>query len=292
MLPGRDHASPDAPQPWLLADSLTGGRRTLVPAAAIWLGTQRDPAICTPTTGTSNGLAAASDARTATARALLELCERDAVLAWWWGGASATTLDLLPGDIHRLCELVGDRTDAQGVVIHRVPGVPVVALVARSRSRFALGCGAAGDLPTATAHALREAAAGLVHETGSSTEVLSLPGSVTSLAARYSFYFPSGRIWDAFRTRLPSRMTGIKLASTGSRPSAVTPESLGRALRDAGHRAFRVIVSSSNEFSVARVVSDTLIPLNAHPCEQAVSAVGLIGSRRLADDRLHPHPVY
>lgn len=293
VLEGRRFAATDVPQPWLRADSLTDGGPIRVPAAAVWLGTNVDPSITTPVTGTSNGMAAAPDVDTATIRAVLELCERDAVLAWWWGGARASRLDLSTASRRDLCALVGARTEMQAVVVERVAGIPVVAMVARSGSSFALGCGAGTDLEAALTHAIREAAAGLVHRSAPPVAAVPTPESVVSLATRYSFYFPTGRIWDEFGSRLPARTTGSdRHRDPGPHSPAVTPETLGRLLRDAGHRAYRVVMSSSRERYAVRVISDTLIPLNANPGEQAIRAVGIPDLLELADDRVHPHPVY
>lgn len=72
----------DAKHPWVLGRWLGSGTPVWVPAIAAYLSLrlQRDQLICQ---GTSNGLAAGTDMEHATARAALELIERDAMLATW-----------------------------------------------------------------------------------------------------------------------------------------------------------------------------------------------------------------
>jgi ribosomal protein S12 methylthiotransferase accessory factor len=121
---------------------LDDGSPVLVPSGLVRLD-ERDR-LCQ---ATSNGLAAGRSIGQATTNALLELVERDAIMAHWLGGRPGRPLAGEPGV----------------VVLDAAVALPVVACIAlgdgRTTPAVAIGAACRPDLATAVAHARREAAA-------------------------------------------------------------------------------------------------------------------------------------
>ncbi|WP_187414783.1 YcaO-like family protein [Nonomuraea sp. PA05] len=323
VAPGRSWVRDDECQAWLPAAELAGDAVTLVPAPLVWLG-GGGGGLPAQSVGTSNGLAAGVTFDRATVAAVLELCERDAVLAWWWGRCQGRPVTLGDARAAALRDLVGGPVDTIGVAVERVPGITVFLVVARSGPWHSLGCGAGTTPSMGLEHALREAAAGLVQSRRAGAAGLVQPrcagaagvvrprcagvagvvrprcagararppAEVASLADRYVRYFANGHIWESMRRRIPGG-DPEPIRPMPAPPGTPGPGQLAALLRASGHRVWTVPLPGAGNIPVVRALSDTLLPLNAHPAEQAVEPVsGRTPLPRQRDDRAEPHPIY
>lgn len=133
---------------WIQARDAVAGDRVLLPAD-ICLRRQRQRRAIEPTWALSSGVAAGPSSETAAARAVLELCERDAAALWWLGGrpprsfpvdhpADETGRALLgrlrQGEMSRRSLLLDITTDL---------AVPAVAAVSFDRDGRGMACGLA-----------------------------------------------------------------------------------------------------------------------------------------------------
>ncbi|MET9251066.1 YcaO-like family protein [Nonomuraea sp. NPDC003709] len=291
VAPGKSWVRDDEYQAWLPAAELAGNAVMLVPAPLVWLGGGGHGGLPAQSVGTSNGLAAGTTPDRATVAAVLELCERDAVLAWWWGWCPGRPVMLGDARVALLQDLVGRPAEALGVVIERVPGITVFLVVARSGLRHSLGCGAGTTPSKGLEHALREAAAGLV-QSGRVGAESRPPAEVASLADRYAWYFASGLIWESVRRRIVGG-DSEPMRSESPTPGTPRPGELAALLGASGHRVWTVPLPGAGSIPVVRALSDTLLPLNAHPVEQAVEPASVrTPLLRRRDDRAEPHPIY
>jgi ribosomal protein S12 methylthiotransferase accessory factor len=159
-------ASCEAPADWIPARALSGsGLPSMLPASWCLRRSGTCPA-AVPGAAPSVGCAAAKTVEQATLAALLELVERDAAAAWWWGPrlaslipeaseagqAAAELLRLLRGGatarVTRILDITGEL------------GVPVVAAVSTfpDGTGFACGLAARPEPANAARAALRELA--------------------------------------------------------------------------------------------------------------------------------------
>ena len=133
---------------WTLAQDAITGHPVLLPAD-ICLRRERQRRAIEPTWALSSGVAAGPSFAAAAARAVLELCERDAAALWWLGGsppksfptghpASETGIALLErlrqGEPSRQSVLLDITADL---------GVPTVAAVSYDRDGRGMACGLA-----------------------------------------------------------------------------------------------------------------------------------------------------
>lgn len=142
------YADKAKPLDWIQARDAMAGHLVLLPAD-ICLRRQHQQRAIEPTWALSSGVAAGPSFETAAARAVLELCERDAAALWWLGGRPPTSfpaghpadetgsalLELLrQGETSRRSLLLDITTDL---------AVPVVAAVSVDRDGRGMACGLA-----------------------------------------------------------------------------------------------------------------------------------------------------
>ncbi len=147
---------PGRPIDWVRGTDARSGRNVRLPAD---LCLRREPTrrVLDPVGALSSGVAAGRDRETATLRAVLELCERDALALWWLWGRRARTfpighpaseaghallLRLRQGGATRITRFLDLSTDL---------AVPTVAAISTDLDGFSLACGAAARLDPAEA---------------------------------------------------------------------------------------------------------------------------------------------
>ncbi|MFC7616037.1 YcaO-like family protein [Actinokineospora soli] len=289
--------------PWVRGTWLDDGRPVWVPAVLAYLQLALLPEhlICQ---GTSNGLAAGPDAEGATVAAVLELVERDAVLAAWLTGARGRFIELdetLDADLADAVDALTD--EGHTVEVHLLPtstyGATAVALALGDGKRLpgvAIGTGAARDPREAVRGALLELAQSAPHLTTLLREkavaVPSRPEEVRGMLDHAAFYFRPDRVVAFDRLRCGGTTRLGDLPGTGAPAST---DDLAGVLGAAGIRVAVVDVTSADvatgPFRVVRAVSARLQPLS-YGYGNDRTPVARLRHRLLPAHRRAVHPIW
>ncbi|HVK20961.1 MAG TPA: YcaO-like family protein [Actinokineospora sp.] len=283
-----------------------------------WLGTEKSvwvPAVFTYlamtllpehliSQGTSNGLAAGTDAESATARAVLELVERDAMMAAWMTGAKGRYVDLdetLDVDLRAIVDAL--RAQGPGVEVYLVPtsmyGVTAVALSLGDGRRWpgvTLGLGADRSPRAAIRAALLELAQTAPHLAtllrDRTHPVPKHPQDVRDMLDHAAYYFPANRVeaFDRLRCGGTSRLRDL----VEPVPETSVTDLKG-VLGSAGVRVAIVDVTSADvamgPFRVVRAVSPDLQPISyGHGNDR--SPVVRLRDKLLPPHRRQVHPIW
>jgi ribosomal protein S12 methylthiotransferase accessory factor len=301
--PGFEFAAFDrrTDHPWVRGTWLGTDKPVWVPAVLTYLAMTLLPEhlICQ---GTSNGLAAGADAESATVRAVLELIERDAMMAAWLTGAKGRFVDLddtLDSDLAAIVEAL--RTQGVTVEVYLLPtsmyGVTAAALAlgdGKRRPGVTLGLGADRSPRAAIRAALLELAQTASHLAGLMRErpVPKGPEEVREMLDHAAYYFPLDRVaaFDRLRCGGTSRLRDLREPVA---ESSVTD--LAHVLGSAKVRVAVVDVTSADvamgPFRVVRAVSPDLQPISyGHGNDRSV--VARLRGRTLAANRTHIHPIW
>ncbi|MGX7828757.1 YcaO-like family protein [Actinokineospora sp. 24-640] len=289
--------------PWVRGTWLHDGRPVWVPAVLAYLQLSLLPEhlICQ---GTSNGLAAGQDAESAAVPAVLELVERDAMLAAWLTGAKGRFLDLDDTLDADLADAVDALTDEGHIVeVHLLPtstyGATAVALALGDGKKLpgaVLGLGADRDPRAAIRAAIMELAQSAPHLTMLLREkahpVPERPEDVRGMLDHAAYYFRPDRVVAFDRLRCGGTTRLADLPETGAPAST---DDLAGVLGATGIKVALVDVTSSDvatgPFRVVRAVSARLQPLSyGHGNDRAV--VPRLRPRLLPDHRRPVHPVW
>ncbi|MBC6449954.1 YcaO-like family protein [Actinokineospora xionganensis] len=287
--------------PWVRGTWLGTDRPVWVPAVFTYLAMTLLPEhlICQ---GTSNGLAAGADAESATVRAVLELIERDAMMAAWLTGAKGRFVELddtLDPDLAAIVEAL--RTQGVTVEVYLLPtsmyGVTAAALAlgdGKRRPGATLGLGADRSPRAAIRAAVLELAQTASHLAGLMRErpVPKSPEDVREMLDHAAYYFPLDRVaaFDRLRCGGTSRLRDLREPVA---ESSVTD--LAHVLGSAKVRVAVVDVTSADvatgPFRVVRAVSPDLQPISyGHGNDRSV--VPRLRGRTLTASRTHIHPVW
>lgn len=289
--------------PWVRGTWLHDGRPVWVPAVLAYLQLSLLPEhlICQ---GTSNGLAAGQDAESAAVPAVLELVERDAMLAAWLTGAKGRFLELDDTLDADLADAVDALTDEGHIVeVHLLPtstyGAAAVALAlgdGRKLPGAVLGLGADRDPRAAVRAAVMELAQSAPHLSMVLREkahpVPERPEDVRGMLDHAAYYFRPDRVVAFDRLRCGGTTRLADLPETGAPAST---DDLAGVLGAAGVKVALVDVTSSDvatgPFRVVRAVSARLQPLSyGHGNDRAV--VPRLRPRLLPAHRRPVHPVW
>jgi thiazole/oxazole-forming peptide maturase SagD family component len=254
--------------------------------------------------GTSNGLAAGTDAESATARAVLELVERDAMMAAWMTGAKGRYVDLdetLDVDLRAIVDAL--RAQGPGVEVYLVPtsmyGVTAVALSLGDGRRWpgvTLGLGADRSPRAAIRAALLELAQTAPHLAtllrDRTHPVPKHPQDVRDMLDHAAYYFPANRVeaFDRLRCGGTSRLRDL----VEPVPETSVTDLKG-VLGSAGVRVAIVDVTSADvamgPFRVVRAVSPDLQPISyGHGNDR--SPVVRLRDKLLPPHRRQVHPIW
>ncbi|MCC7376036.1 MAG: TOMM precursor leader peptide-binding protein [Verrucomicrobiales bacterium] len=266
---------PDVVHPWVDGHWIGTGQRVWVPAVFAFLSMDLEVSqhFCQ---GTSNGLAASTDAEEGQLRAALELIERDAFMTAWLTGCPCPRLDfgeaLEPGlgEILDGLEAMGAAVEARVLPTARC-GTAIVCLAVGDGTRYpgiTLGLGADLDPVAALRQAILE-----LGQTGPHlrrlmrTGVVATPASasaVREMLDHAAYYFRPDRreAFEAMR-----RGTGrVTLADLKANRRARSLKDCAAALSAAGVRVAVVNVASADvatgPFQVWRAVSPDLQPIS------------------------------
>lgn len=287
--------------PWVRGTWLGTGRPVWVPAVFTYLAMTLLPEhlICQ---GTSNGLAAGVDAESATVRAVLELVERDAMMAAWLTGAKGRFVELddtLDPDLSAIVDAL--RTQGVTVEVYLLPtstyGVTAAALAlgdGKRRPGATLGLGADRSPRAAIRAAVLELAQTASHLAGLMRErpVPKRPEDVREMLDHAAYYFPLDRVaaFDRLRCGGTSRLRDLREPVA---ESSVTD--LAHVLGAAKVRVAVVDVTSADvatgPFRVVRAVSPDLQPISyGHGNDR--SLVARLRGRTLPANRANIHPIW
>lgn len=289
--------------PWVEGHCLVTGAPVWVPAVLAYLALDLKPEnlVCQ---GTSNGLAASTDADDAALRAVLELVERDAFLTTWRTGTRARRLRLETGDLDPMLVGVIEAVEGLGgaVEVHVLSttacGTAVVAVARGDGENWpgaTVGLGADLDPRGAVRQAVLE-----LGQTGPYLRRLLRGGLVAppSVAAVHTmidhaaFYFPAERAsaFDFLRSGEPP----IALDELGPGPPR-TLDGAAAALGAANVRVVLVDVTASDvatgPFRVVRAVSPDLAPLSYGFGLERIP-VPRVPMRRRPDRAVPIHPIW
>jgi thiazole/oxazole-forming peptide maturase SagD family component len=285
---------------------------------ATWLGTDKPvwvPAVCTYLAmtllpehlicqGTSNGLAAGTDAESATARATLELIERDAMMAAWHTGGKGRYVELddtLDVDLRAIVDaLTKQGTKVEVYLLSTsVYGVTAVALAIGDGKRWpgvTLGLGADRSPRAAIRSALMELAQTAPHlATLLRERAYAVPQQaedVREMLDHAAFYFPADRVvaFDRLRCGGTSRLRDL----VEPVPETSVADLAG-VLGAANIRVAVVDVTSPDvamgPFRVIRAVSPDLQPIS-YGYGNDRSLVPRLRDRALPANRRHVHPIW
>ncbi|MGH3861679.1 YcaO-like family protein [Actinokineospora sp.] len=287
--------------PWVRGTWLGTDKPVWVPAVFTYLAMTLLPEhlICQ---GTSNGLAAGTDAGSATVGAVLELVERDAMMAAWLTGAKGRFVELdetLDPDLAAIVEAL--RTQGVTVEVYLLPtsmyGVTAAALAlgdGKRRPGATLGLGADRSPRAAIRAAVLELAQTASHLAGLMRErpVPKGPEDVREMLDHAAYYFPLDRVaaFDRLRCGGTSRLRDLREPVA---ESSVTD--LAHVLDSAKVRVAVVDVTSADvatgPFRVVRAVSPDLQPISyGHGNDR--SLVARLRGRTLTASRTHIHPIW
>ncbi|MGW5051737.1 TOMM precursor leader peptide-binding protein [Actinokineospora sp. NPDC004072] len=289
--------------PWVRGTWLHDGRPVWVPAvlAYLRLAVLPEHLICQ---GTSNGLAAGPDAETAAVHAVLELVERDAMLAAWLTGARGRFIQLdetLDADLADAVDALTD--EGHTVEVHLLPtstyGATAAALALGDGKRLpgvAVGLGCARDPREAVRQAILELAQAAPHLTAllraKAHRVPERPEDVRTMLDHAAFYFRPDRVVAFDRLRCGGTTLLADLPETGA-PASTTD--LAGVLGASGIRVALVDVTSADvatgPFRVVRAVSSRLQPLTYGHGNDRV-AVPRLRPRLLPAHRRTIHPIW
>ncbi|UVS80176.1 YcaO-like family protein [Actinokineospora sp. UTMC 2448] len=289
--------------PWVRGTWLDDGRPVWVPAVLAYLRLALLPEhlICQ---GTSNGLAAGPDAESAAVSAVLELVERDAMLAAWLTGARGRFIDLddtLDADLADAVDALTD--EGHTVEVHLLPtstyGATAAALALGDGKRLpgiAIGLGSARDPREAVRQAILELAQSAPHLTMLLRErahpVPARPEDVRGMLDHAAYYFRPDRVVAFDRLRCGGTTRLGDLPETGAPASA---DDLAGVLGATGIRVALVDVTSADvatgPFRVVRAVSAGLQPLSYGFGNDRV-AVPRLRPRLLPAHRRPVHPIW
>ncbi|SDI75277.1 thiazole/oxazole-forming peptide maturase, SagD family component [Actinokineospora alba] len=287
--------------PWVRGTWLGTDRPVWVPAVFTYLAMTLLPEhlICQ---GTSNGLAAGTDAESATVRAVLELIERDAMMAAWLTGAKGRYVELddtLDPDLAAIVEAL--RTQGVTVEVYLLPtsmyGVTAAALAlgdGKRRPGATLGLGADRSPRAAIRAAVLELAQTASHLAGLMRErpVPKGPEEVREMLDHAAYYFPLDRVaaFDRLRCGGTSRLRDLREPVA---ESSVTD--LAHVLGSAKVRVAVVDVTSADvatgPFRVVRAVSPDLQPIS-YGYGNDRSVVARLRGRTLSANRTNIHPIW
>jgi ribosomal protein S12 methylthiotransferase accessory factor len=265
---------PSLRHPWVSGKWLGSDIPVWVPAvfAFLSLALRPEQLICQ---GTSNGLAASTDAEEAALRATLELVERDAFMSAWLTASPGLRVEL-DDTLDPLVRRVFDGMKALGATVE----VYVLPRGFCGTTVLCLGLGDGDEYPGATlglstsfdSHsALRQAALEL-GQTGpylrrmmrsNALPVPPDPSSVTDMLQHAAYYFPvdRARAFDHLRNS-NARLALCDLGDSSPKPSL---ENCASQLETAGVRVALVDVTSADvatgPFNVVRAVSPDLQPI-------------------------------
>jgi ribosomal protein S12 methylthiotransferase accessory factor len=288
--------------PWVRGTWLDDGRPVWVPAVLAYLRLSLLPEhlICQ---GTSNGLAAGQDAERAAVHAVLELVERDAVLAAWLTGARGRFIDLddtLDADLADAVDALTD--EGHTVEVHLLPtstyGATAVALALGDGKRLpgaAIGIGAARDAREAVRQAVLELSQSAPHLTTllrDSHPIPSRPEDVRAMLDHAAYYFRPDRVIAFDRLRCGGTTRLADLPETGAPAST---DDLAGVLGSSGIRVALVDVTSADvatgPFRVVRAVSPQLQPLS-YGFGNDRTPVARLRNRVLPAHRRPVHPIW
>jgi len=264
---------PDVTHAWLPGRWLRDGRPTWIPAVFCYLSLTVEPGqnFCS---GSSNGLAAHTDADEAALRAVLELVERDAFLTAWHTRQPGRAVPVDKSWDANLLEIVYGLEHLGGevrlVMLPGAGGHPVAACLAFGDGvrwpGVVLGLGA-DPCPRA---AIRKAVLEL-GQTGpylrnqlrSRAPIPDCPHGVREMIDHAHYYFPPRRA--AAFAFLRQASESIRYADLGTLPER-SLQACGRRLEDAGVRVLLADVTSPDlaltPFRVVRAVSPDLQPIS------------------------------
>jgi len=294
---------PAALHPWVEGRWLDTGAPVWVPAVMAYLALDLKPQnlVCQ---GTSNGLAASTDADDASLRAILELVERDAFMTTWHTGTAARRL-VINAEMDPMLLAIIEAVERLGGAVE----LHVLSTSACGTTVVAVARGDGVDWPGATIGlgtdldpkgAVRQAVLEL-GQTGPYLRrllrggALTVPSSaceVRTMLDHAAFYFPAERA-SAFDV-LRSSSAPVTLAELGTGPTR-TLEHIAAALDAAGVRVALVDVTAADvatgPFRVVRAVSPDLAPLSyGYGLERL--PVRRVTMRRPAGQPAPVHPVW
>ncbi|PWW57033.1 YcaO-like family protein [Actinokineospora spheciospongiae] len=303
--PGFGHVPFDrrVDHPWVRGTWLTTGAPVWVPAVFAYLALTVLPEhlICQ---GTSNGLAAGTDADSAATRATLELVERDAMMAAWLTGARGRFVDLddtLDPDLRATLDALQGM--GPSVEVHLLPtstyGTTAVALAIGDGRRWpgvSLGLGTDRSPRTAIRRAVLELAQTAPHLARVLREghhpVPGRPRGVREVLDHAAYYFPVERIAAFDRLRCGGTTT---LAALPEPTFPTTRDDLATTLANKDIRVALVDVTSADvatgPFRVVRAVSPDLQP-TSHGHGNDRSLVARLRHARVPPPRRLIHPVW
>ncbi|WP_436496788.1 YcaO-like family protein [Actinokineospora sp. HUAS TT18] len=303
--PGFEFAAFDrrVDHPWVRGTWLGTDRSVWVPAVFTYLSMTllREHLI---SQGTSNGLAAGTDAESATTRAVLELVERDAMMAAWLTGAKGRYVDLdetLDVDLRAIVDAL--QAQGPGVEVYLLPtsmyGVTAVALSLGDGRRWpgvTLGLGADRSPRNAIRAALLELAQTAPHLAALLRDrahpVPQHPQDVRAMLDHAAYFFPKARV-DAF-DRLRCGGTS-RLRDLVEPVPETSVADLAGVLGAASVRVAIVDVTSADvamgPFRVVRAVSPDLQPISyGHGNDRA--PVPRLRDKLLPPHRRQVHPIW
>lgn len=295
---------PAVRHPWIAGERLENGAEVWVPAlfAFLSLDIGRENLI---SQGTSNGLAAATGADAAAARAVFELVERDAMMAAWLTGAPGRrivvddTLDPALASVLRGIEALGVAVELY-VLPTSVCGTAMVCLGLGDGETWpgvTMGLGADLDPGEAARQAILELGQTgpyLTHMLRSGRlRIPPDPESVETMLDHAAYYFSADRAaaFDGLRSSADDVSLGF--LPTGGEERSL--DACAAALRDAGVRVALVDVTSPDiwmsPFRVVRAVSPDLQPISyGYGFERA--PVERLRGRLLTEGRPPIHPIW
>ncbi|MCG8918416.1 YcaO-like family protein [Actinokineospora sp. PR83] len=303
--PGFGHVPFDrrVDHPWVRGTWLTTGAPVWVPAVFAYLALTVLPEhlICQ---GTSNGLAAGTDADSAATRATLELVERDAMMAAWLTGARGRFVDLddtLDPDLRATLDALQGM--GPSVEVYLLPtstyGTTAVAIAIGDGRRWpgvSLGLGTDRSPRTAIRHAVLELAQTAPHLARVLREghhpVPGRPRGVREVLDHAAYYFPVERIAAFDRLRCGGTTT---LEALPEPAAPTTRDDLATTLANKDIRVALVDVTSADvatgPFRVVRAVSPDLQPISyGHGNDR--SLVARLRHARVPLPRRLIHPVW
>ncbi|MGQ0838878.1 YcaO-like family protein [Actinokineospora sp.] len=289
--------------PWVRGSWLGTEQPVWVPAVFSYLALTVLPEhlICQ---GTSNGLAAGGDADSATARATLELVERDAMMAAWLTGAKGRYVELddtLDDDLRAIVAALTERGPT--VEVYLLPtstyGTTAAALAIGDGRRWpgaVLGLGADRSPRGAIRTALVELAQTAPHLAVLLRErahpVPPHADAVREMLDHAAYYFPPHRVaaFDRLRCGGTSQLRDLVEPIP-----EVSVEDLADVLGAAGIRVAVVDVTSADvamgPFRVVRAVSPDLQGISyGHGYDR--SPVGRLRSALVPPNRRNVHPIW